>query len=863
MPQTFLAQCINAAHAANSSGQYATAINWSQRALQRVADLPEAWYQLGIAFRGQGETAKATDALVRAAALASRNPDAQNSIALQLMELGADPEAERCLKQALALAPNYAFAHSNLGRLRAKQNLFSEAEAAFRKALALQPDLGPAYANLSGALNAQKRHAEAELAARRAIELLPHSAQAWSNLGDALHGLKRYQQAESAARRATDLDPQSAEAWSNLGTALHAMKRYAAAETAALRAIGLDPNSAEAWSNLCAALHGLKRHDAAESAARRAIELEAQSAEAWSNLGAALLALNRPEAAESAACRAIELEPRSSDAWSNLGAAMLALNRHEAARSAAQKAIEFDPQSAGAWGNLGAALLALRCFADAESAARRAIAVEPQSDNAWRNLAGVLTAMRRHEEAAACFAKCLEFDANAEFALGALLHSRMQICDWDSFEENLALLSRRVAQREKTSNPFNVLALTTDLAVQRKAAEIFAADRFPENAELGPLPGCHRHEKIRIGYFSADFRSHPVAFLMAEVFELHDRSKFELFGFSFGQDSQDDMRLRLSAAFDSFIDVREKSDRQVAELARELAIDIAIDLGGFTEDCRTGIFALRAAPIQASYIGYLGTMGAPYIDYLLADRIIVPEEHRQHYREQIVYLPSYQANDTKRRIAQRIFTRAELGLPESGFVFCCFNNNYKITPGVFAVWMRILQQVAGSVLFLYADNDLAAANLRKEAERRGVDGARLVFGKRLPAEDYLARYAVADLFLDTFTYNAGTTASDALWTGLPVLTCIGESFASRVAASLLDAIGLPELITTTEGDYESLAIALASDAGRLAQLKEKLQRNRLSTALFNTPLFVEHLEAAYTIMVERHEAGLPTAPIRV
>jgi predicted O-linked N-acetylglucosamine transferase (SPINDLY family) len=324
------------------------------------------------------------------------------------------------------------------------------------------------------------------------------------------------------------------------------------------------------------------------------------------------------------------------------------------------------------------------------------------------------------------------------------------------------------------------------------------------------------------------------------------------------------MRQRTSAAFDKFIDVSNYPDRQVAMLARKLEIDIAVDLKGFTTDSRTGIFALRAAPIQVNYLGYPGTMGADYIDYLIADRILIPASDQKYFSEKIVLLPnSYQVNDRKRRIADKMFTRAEAGLPEHGFVFCCFNNNYKITPGMFDRWMRILGRVEGSVLWLYQDNASAAANLIKEAAARGISPQRLVFARLIPLPDHLARHRVADLCLDTLPYNAHTTASDALWTGVPVVTQIGETFAGRVAASLLNAIGLPELVTSTAQAYEDLAIELATRPEKFAAIKSKLDANRLTTPLFDCRRFTEHIERAYTAMYERYQAGLPPAPIDV
>jgi predicted O-linked N-acetylglucosamine transferase (SPINDLY family) len=392
--------------------------------------------------------------------------------------------------------------------------------------------------------------------------------------------------------------------------------------------------------------------------------------------------------------------------------------------------------------------------------------------------------------------------------------------------------------------------------LHKKSSEIYTQFKYPLNSVLGSILKRPQSQKIRVGYFSADFRHHAVSFLTAELFELHDKNRFEIIAFSFGGDDKSPMRLRLSQAFNQFINVGDMSDLEIAELSRKLQIDIAVDLGGHTQDSRTGIFSYRAAPIQTSYIGYLGTMGVDYYDYLIADETIIPAEMQKFYSEKIVYLPSYQVNDRKRTISKSQFTREELGLPETGFVFCCFNNNYKILPSTFDSWMRILNAVEGSILFLYAENKWSRVNLINEAGLRGIDSARLIFGEHIPVEEYLARYRVCDLFLDTSPYNAGTTASDALWTGLPVLTIVGRSFASRVAASLLNAIGLPELITNTQEEYEDLAIELALNPNKLADIKLKLANNRFTTPLFDTPLFTKNLESAYINMYERYHSDL-------
>jgi predicted O-linked N-acetylglucosamine transferase (SPINDLY family) len=392
---------------------------------------------------------------------------------------------------------------------------------------------------------------------------------------------------------------------------------------------------------------------------------------------------------------------------------------------------------------------------------------------------------------------------------------------------------------------------------QLRAAETWVAERCPEMPALW-RGERYRYDRIRVAYLSADFHSHATAYLAAGLFEAHDRSRFETVAISFGPDDSSEMRGRLKGAFDRFIDVRDKSDHAAATLLNEMEIDIAVDLKGFTQDARPGILAYRPAPVQVNYLGHPGTMGARYIDYLIADRRIVPEGHERHYREKIVCLPdSYQANDRKRRIAERTPTRAEEGLPDTGVVFCSFNGSFKITPEVFDIWMRLLKSAEGSVLWLLDDNPTAVRNLKREAEARGVPAQHLVFAPRRPLDVHLARHRLADLFLDTLPCNAHTTASDALWAGLPVLACTGNTFAGRVAASLLFAVGLPELITDSLSSYEAMAMKLALDPTELAQLKAKLAAQRNTAALFDTERFTRDLESAYVTMWERSQRGMP------
>jgi len=436
----------------------------------------------------------------------------------------------------------------------------------------------------------------------------------------------------------------------------------------------------------------------------------------------------------------------------------------------------------------------------------------------------------------------------------------MMLCDWSDFQVDIQRLRSLIINQKKASNPFPLLVLFDQPELHKQASKNYAQSKFPGKPSVPKKqnkPTICLEKKIRIGYFSSDFREHAVSYLIAGLLESHDRNRFEIYGCSLNAIAQDKIQQRIINGCDNFFDFHNRSDKEVHEILSDLKIDIGIDLGGYTKYSRTQLFAQRSMPIQINYLGYVGTMGSNYYDYIIADRIVVPEKHKTYFTEKIIYLPnSFQVNDSKKHISERVFTREELGLPASGFIFCCFNNNYKILPRTFSAWMRIMKAVDRSTLWLLEDGPQVVENLRKEAECRGIDADRLVFAKRLPHADYLARYHVADLFLDTLPYNAGTTASDALWCGLPVLTCVGISFASRMAASLLANVGLPELITHTYEEYESLAIQLAFDPKRLAQIKTKLADNKITQPLFDTSLFAKDIELAYRAVFDRYYSRL-------
>jgi protein O-GlcNAc transferase len=833
------------------------AITSYDRVITLKPDYVNAYFNRGVILYSLNRPDEALDSYDRAIALNPDYAEVYNARGGALNSLKHFDEALASYDRAIALNPDYANAHNNRGIALSAMKRYDQALISYDRAIALNPDYANAHNNRGTTLYSMKRYDQALISYDRAITLSPDYADAYNNRGTTLYSMKRYDQALISYDRAITLNPDYADAYNNQGIALNAIKHYDQALISYDRAIALIPDYADAYNNRGTTLYSMKRYDQALISYDRAIALNPDYADAHNNRGTALSALKRFEEAIASYDHAIALNPDYADAHNNLGVAFNTLNRFGEAIVSYDHAIMLDPNCASTYYNRGVALYSLRYFSDALDSYEHAIALKPDYVDAHNNRGAVLDNMKRLDETLASYGHALALEPDYAFLFGHWLHTKIRLCDWSNYDSQLMQLSDKIERNQKTVPPFALLSLPSSRCLQKKAAEIFMQSKYPANYSLQKITKHPKKKKIRIGYFSADFYNHPVSFLTAELFEMHDKSKFELIAFAFGPNRKDEMRKRVVAAFDHFIYVGDQSDQEVAMKARSLEID----LGGFTGSCRAGIFALRAAPIQVSYLGYLGTMGAEYIDYLIADATIVPQAHQKDYTEKIVYLPSYQVNDSKRSISDRIFNRTELGLPPTGFVFCCLNNSYKITPSTFDSWMHILKQVEGSVLWLLDENPTAVINLRKEASIRGVDGKRLIFAKRLPLPEYLARYRMADLFLDTSPYNAGTTASDALWAGLPVITQLGETFASRMAASLLNAIELPELITNSQQDYETLAIELAMNQDKLAKIKQKLADNRLTTALFDTQQCTKHIEAAYTQVYERCQSGLPPSHI--
>jgi len=799
-------QALRKAATLQKGGQRESAENIYRQILQRFPDNRRA----ADALRGlhaAGERARPSHAISELLGLYNQKRFAE--LIEQAAHLsGTHPDAPIVLSIEGA-------AHAALGR-------FDLALGCYDEALRLKPDFGDAHNSRGIALKQLGRLDEALASYDRALGFAPRLFHAHINRANLLQKLDRFDEALASYDRAIAITADFPDVYINRAAVLKELGRHRDALSSCDTALKLKPNLAEAYNVRGIILKSLGKVGEAIEDFDQALKLNAGFVDAHINRGNALAQLKRLQEALEEYGQALQLQPHSGKCHSNRGNVLMELGRPDEALADYDKALEFDPQSADAHVNRG----------------------------------NVLAELRRFDEAIASYEAALRIFPGHASAPGLLLYQKALICDWT--ESSAFIELPKLGTTGGGISPFTMLGLEDNAATQLKRAQTWTQGQFPVSRPPLPRP-LARPSRLRLGYFSADYKDHPLMQLTARLFEVHDRSRFELHAFSYGPRQHDAMRKRASAAFDRFHDVTDISDPAVAQFARDLGIDIAIDLGGFTKGSRTGIFAHRAAPLQINYLGFPGTMGADFIDYIIADHTLIPPESTPFYSEKVIYLPdSYMVNDDLRRISDRNFTRAELDLPEDGFVFCCFNNTYKITPAEFDIWMRLLGKVPDSVLWLLETNRWVKANLHKEARARGIDPGRLVFAPRMALPDHLARHQCADLFLDTFIYNAHTTGSDALWAGLPIVTKAGDSFAARVGASLLNAVGLGELVTHCEADYEKLALGLALDRERLRTLRDKLADNRLTKTLFRPEIFARDIEWAYDLAFDRAISG--TAP---
>jgi len=791
---------------------------------------------------------------------------ALNNYGIVLKELGEYSHAIEQFQRTIQLNYSDAKTYLNLGNAYQAQGNYDLAVSAYNTCIVLDPSLAAPLCNRAFALARLGNHVQAVLNYKLALIITPADPNIYNNLGNSLIMIGENDIALDCFEKAVDLNPNFADAYFNKANLLRDLGEVQKALDFYGKAIQINSGQAEHHMNQGDLLRALEQPGLAIQSFNQAIHIRPSYARAYNNRGNAALDLGRISAALMDYSLAIALDPLDAQAYNNRANALRLLADPSSASINYLRAICLDPFYAEAHNNLGVLLMETFRTQSSLKAFDNAIEFKPSFEAAYFNKANALRELKRFDCAIEEYGKAHALNSDYEFLRGLFLHSKMQICDWMGLPKYLEELRNGIQRGEKCTPPFPVLALLDSPELQLKAATLWSQTKFPIQNNENSLPKLvpnNKNSKIRIAYFSADFRDHPVAYLMADLFEHHDRDKFEIIAFSLGPIQQSAMRDRLERSFDIWMESSNLSDNDVVIQARALQLNIAVDLGGFTRNSRTGIFAQRVAPVQVSYIGYLGTMGAPYIDYLLADKVLIPKESRSFYSEKIAYLPIYQANDSKRLMSNNFISRKDLGAPEGAFVYCCFNANYKLTPQVFASWMRILKRVKGSVLLMYADTEFVRTNLQREAVASGIAASRICFANRVPPPEYLLRYTLTDLFLDTSPYNAGTTASDALWSGLPVLTLAGRTFASRIASSLLQALGMPELITHSVQEYEDLAVEIGQNPIKLDALRKKLKTQKVKSNLFNTSKFTVELERIYLEMNRREMANEPLSHIDI
>jgi len=699
-----------------------------------------------------------------------------------------------------------------------------------------------------------KNYEMAEVNFLKSLNILPKRLSTLSNLFFTFINLRKFKDADNIIDVAISFFPNEAELYFNKAYLLELNNNTTAAIDNYNIAIKLNPRYYEAYLNYASLLDKIGNYDEAIKKLLILISINSIYTDAFINLGLIFNKIKNFQKAVIFLEKAIEIKRDSYEAFNNLAIVLFNMRDFNKALKNIEISLKINKNYGLAYMNRSLIYKEIDRPHDALADIQMATTLMPDSSEAYYNQGCIYADLNFLDLALSSFCKAKQLSPNYDFLPGIMINMKMRMCKWNDYEKEINVLNIEIQNKKKCSPSFEILSLVDDLKIQYTASETYLSNYYPVNTSLGTIP-LSNNKKIKIGYFSGDFREHALSYLIAELLEIHDRKKFYIIGFTFGIFENDLMFQRLSKCFDNLIDVSSKTDKQVAEISRSLEVDIAVDLMGLTRKSRCGIFSYRAAPLQTSYLGFLGTMASGYHDYIFADKVLIPNHNQKYFSEKIIYLPTYQVNDTKKLISKH-FTRGDFDLPQDAFVFCCFNNNYKFNPLVFDIWMFILKSVPNSVLFLYAENKFVKENLKAEAANRCIDVGRLKFGDFMSRPEYLSRLKLADLFLDTFPYSAGVTCSDALWVGLPVLTCTGQSFASRMSASLLEAIEIPELITHHHYEYQATAIELALNPSKLLLIKQKLSSNRFSTQLFNTPKFANNIEKAYEKIHSKYRAGL-------
>ena len=735
------------------------------------------------------------------------------------------------------------------------QGQFVEVVAQAQAITVKHPGLFLVWNILGAASKAMGRVQIATEAFKKVTELNPAYAAGFNNLGVILEQQGKLDEAIGSYTKALAIESENAEAYFNMGNALKEQGKLDEAIGSYANALAIKPENAAAYFNMGNALKEQGKLDEAIEVYEKAIGLKPDHSLAYNNMGNALKEQGKLDEAIEAYTDALSIKPDHATAHNNMGNALRAQGKKDKAIGAYTKALAIKPDYADAYNNMGNALKEQGKLDEAIEAYTDALSIKPDHVMAYNNIGDALQRQGKLDEAIGAYEKALSIESHHVSARANKLYCLALVCDWSSLDiekprvEELGIV-------EDSILPFTMIPLEDAPDRHRLRSELYARETYPNRALTLPEMPREKSNRLRIGYFSADFKEHPVAYLIAKVLEQHNRDKFEVFGYCLDGNPQTELRQRLINSFDYFADLNGLSDKDAALMARQDRLDIAIDLTGYTNGNRSGIFAYRAAPIQINYLGFPGTSGADYMDYIIADNYLIPDGSRHFYTEKPIYLPhTYMPTDNTRKFSKKPIDRGSLGLPEDAFIICCFNNNYKITSSEFDIWMRVLNKVENSILWLRSSNYWSEENIKKEAEKRKIDPDRIVFADRVPMDEHLTRQRFADLFVDTFNFNAHTTATEALWAGLPVVTKPGHGFAARVAGSLLNAVGLSELITDSENEYEALILNLATDKEKLSNIKKKLAANRLSEPLFDTEKYTIHLEDGYQKAYRRHFLG--------
>ncbi|SCA55144.1 conserved hypothetical protein [Candidatus Terasakiella magnetica] len=767
---------------------------------------------LAVQHHTAGRLSQAKGLYEQVLSLQSDQPNALHLLGVVAHQMGKNDIALNLISQALKIMPRFAEAYNDLGVVFQSLGDYRKAEEAQRKAIKLKPEYPDAHNSLAVSLKEQGKLKQAVTSFKKAISLNANFVNAMGNLAMAYQGLGEFDKAIKQINNGLSIAPSDPVLYVILGSIYQSTQKPDLAATNYEKAISLNPNFAWAYNNLGNTLLEIGDFDAAVQKLQKAVELAANNPLYLTNLGVAVKEKGRFEEAEKYYRQALTVSPNYGAAYNNLGNLYKEQGLQDEAISFYKKSLEINPKDLIVLNNLGNSYQKQGSSLQAVEAYSRALSIKPTYSD----------------------------------ALVSKVYEQAKMCDWSEYDRNKKLILS-LGQKDSVVPPFSLLCEEDNPERQFMRAQNYASMKFPVSQRDKKETTQDKASKIKIGYFSTDFRNHPVMHLMAGVYEKHNKDLFEIYAFSLVADKNDEYTEKAKAAVDQFIEIAEKTDTEVADLCHELGLHIAIDLNGYTEGSRPTLFAQRIAPVQINFLGYPCTTGTDFMDYIIADATVIPEETAQYYSEKVIYLPnSFQPNDDQREISDKKMSRSDFGLPEEAFVFCCFNNNYKIKREEFEIWMRLLNKVEGSVLWLSRATEQVKTNLRKEAEIRGVKPTRLIFAERVESlADHLARQRLGDLFLDTFNYNAHTTASDALWSGLPLLTKEGKQYTARVASSILKSLDLPELITYSTSEYEKTALELAKNPKNLQKLRRKIRGNIKTSSLFDTERYTCHLEKAF------------------